>query len=419
MTEEGWYFIQDTYTDNSVTPPTEDVKGVGILVGTSYDLDGNTYTQIKNDNGELETLSTADAKTDDPNQPDPEVPPNPADAEKNYHGSIVPGSTVEFQLTSDVPNYAGLDLDTYVYNYIDTFESGWDPEQIKITSITVGGDEFVGANNTVDPLIDVVLPADADGKAGEFQVKFGALFTSLLGKEETANDPNKADDAKYEGKKIVVTYTMTAKTDATTANLANDFNIYDNGHKIPGEPVDPENPNPNKVVKVTDGFLKVGPDGKALNGAKFTMTYGDSTVTVTSGDLNGDGAYDEKDKDINGDGTVGADEAKLDTTGWVVFHNVEVGLWLVNEGTTAAADLQAHYNEMSDLFDLVTFGDDDAATSEDSQSVKVKNVTSLTQLPLTGAAGVILFVLVAALLAGGAVTMVMISKRNQKAALAI
>jgi LPXTG-motif cell wall-anchored protein len=49
----------------------------------------------------------------------------------------------------------------------------------------------------------------------------------------------------------------------------------------------------------------------------------------------------------------------------------------------------------------------------------VKNVKNISQLPLTGAAGVFLFLIVAALLAGGAGTMVMISKRNKKAGMAL
>lgn len=423
LPEEGWYFIQDSYIDTSVTPNTP-AKGVGILVGTTYKIGDVTYDKLENANGTLEPLGTADAKTDDTS---PENPGNPGNADKEYAGSLTAGSTVEFTLTSDVPNYAGLDLDSYVYNYIDTPGVGYDRTSLKLISVTVGADEFVDTDGTLKTGVKLVDPTSAaDTKT--FTIEFGELFTSLLSQEATPEDPSIDDDAKYEGQQLKVVYTLTALKTATPEQLGNTYDIYDNGHRIPGGTVDPE--DPTKTAKTTDGFQKVDPTGKPLAGAAFTMTFGDSTVTVLSGDVDQEGLISDAEKSAT-------------TAGDVVFHNVaklatgekytveetaapdgyilqkvQLGLWLIDEGTASAADLQAHYSEIDDLFNLATF-DADAASSEDSATAKVMNVTSLTQLPLTGAAGVILFVIVAALLAGGSVTMVMISKRNQKAGLAI
>jgi LPXTG-motif cell wall-anchored protein len=62
----------------------------------------------------------------------------------------------------------------------------------------------------------------------------------------------------------------------------------------------------------------------------------------------------------------------------------------------------------TDSLDMVTVADD-------FQSVTVRNVRSLTQLPLTGAFGTVVFSIVGALLAGGAFAMALIAKRNHVA----
>ena len=74
---------------------------------------------------------------------------------------------------------------------------------------------------------------------------------------------------------------------------------------------------------------------------------------------------------------------------------------------TVNADGTVEYTEDSDAFDLVAIA---------GTTVSVKNVKSVTQLPLTGAAGTALFTVLGLLIAGAG-ALVYVKSRNVKHAL--
>ena len=76
--------------------------------------------------------------------------------------------------------------------------------------------------------------------------------------------------------------------------------------------------------------------------------------------------------------------------------------------TTKTTDVLFSDTALSDPYDLVKFTDNNTKAT-------VTNVKSITQLPLTGAAGTALFTVIGLLLAGAAATVALKSRETKRA----
>ncbi|KFI53754.1 SpaA isopeptide-forming pilin-related protein [Bifidobacterium biavatii] len=186
-------------------------------------------------------------------------------------------------------------------------------------------------------------------------------------------------------------------------------------------------------------FTKNDGDGKALGGAKFVISktvdgktyYGKYNVETW------DWTSELKPTDYTQKEAAGVFTSDA-TTGHVTFYKLPKGTYTITEVQAPDGFLQnvlpsftieitgfdsltnaAQFNVTStdQFWKLVSYtegGQIDGKDNPDSKLV-VKNVTSVTQLPLTGGAGIVLFGVIGAVLAGGAVLTFVRSRKTKMA----
>ncbi|RYQ16121.1 Fimbrial subunit-like protein [Bifidobacterium pseudolongum subsp. globosum] len=219
----------------------------------------------------------------------------------------------------------------------------------------------------------------------DFTVKIGeAVYTEYTLTQSIDTDTKQTttifdlgDVKDYAGKTVTITYNATVNEDALDT-VNNTAYVYDpnTDQYVEGTPVE------NKLYSFD--FTKQDADGNALAGAEFTIsgpnideafTANGGVTTVTSGD-----------------------------DGKVTFKGLAAGTYTVEETKVPDGFLQNVKPKFTVTIDKdgnVSFTQD-AWHLVDPQTVTVKNVKSVTQLPLTGAAGITMLIVVALLLGGAA-----------------
>lgn len=315
-----------------------DSNGAPIMVGTNIAVDGTVYTTL---NGE--TLATAFAKPSAPTKPGKEVT---GDTE----GTVSLGDRLTYTITGVIPgNPSGVEL------------------KMKFKDVASKG---------------LTLPADKTG----FNVTIGGAVYDAYTLTQTIDQTTKqtttefdlGDVRAYAGKTVTITYTATVNKDAlnTVSNTAYVYDPVNDQYVEDGTSVE------NKLYSFD--FTKQDADGKALSGAEFTISGGNIDADFTA----------------NGGQTVvtsGAD-------GKVAFTGLAAGIYTVKETKVPDGFLQNVQPEFT-----VTIGEDGSITFTqdawhlvDTNAQTIKNVKSVMQLPLTGAAGITMLVVVALLLGGAA-----------------
>lgn len=164
-------------------------------------------------------------------------------------------------------------------------------------------------------------------------------------------------------------------------------------------------------------FTKVDPDGKGIENVTFQVKDGDTTLYFVK---QKDGSY----KKAASAATSGATaDVKTGADGKLSFTGLDkTKIYTVTE-TVRASD--AYLNIMPSF--TVSFNEENGSavlaktTTSDpwglvnTTAKTVKNIKSITQLPLTGAAGTMLFTVVALLVAGAGVTIAIKSRQNAEA----
>ena len=225
----------------------------------------------------------------------------------------------------------------------------------------------------------LTLPSTKDG----FNVMIGeAVYTGYTltqsidpGTKQTTTIFDLGDVKNYAGKTVTITYNATVNEDALdTVNNTAYVSKPNTDQYVEGTPVE------NKLYSFD--FTKQDADGNALAGAEFTIsgvnideafTANGGVTTVTSG-----------------------------ADGKVTFKGLAAGAYTVKETKVPNGFLQNVNPEFTVTIDTdgnVTFGTDVWGLMNDGV---VKNVKSVTQLPLTGAAGITMLIVVALLLGGAA-----------------
>lgn len=236
--------------------------------------------------------------------------------------------------------------------------------------------------------------------ASNFSVTLTGDFT---GNGTASFDVKVNDPSTYAGKKIVVTFEAVINDEADVENgVVNELDNY-------GTPVQ---------APTTFGefdFTKVDPDGKGIEGVTFQVKDGDTTLHFVK---QGDGSYK---KAASADTQGATTNVKTDADGKLSFTGLDkTKIYTVTE--TARAN--GNYLDIKPSF-TVSFSNGVAvlaktATSDpwglvNTTAKTVKNIKSITQLPLTGAAGTMLFTVVALLVAGAGVTIAIKSRQNAEA----
>lgn len=212
------------------------------------------------------------------------------------------------------------------------------------------------------------------------------------------------DPSKYAGKTIKVTFQAVINDEADAEDgVVNKLDNYGTDVEAP--------------TKFTGfNFTKVDPDGKGIEGVTFQVKDKDGVPLYFV--KQGDGSYKKAASATTSGATA---DVKTGADGKLSFTGLDKNkIYTVTE-TVRASD--AYLNIMPSF--TVSFSKEDGsavltATSDpwglvNTTAKTVKNIKSITQLPLTGAAGTMLFTVVALLVAGAGVTIAIKSRQNAEA----
>lgn len=369
---EGWYLVTDTYDGKTGTP---------AVVATT--VNGLTNLTIVADNvtgqGNIASVGQFNAKNENPL-----TPPNKTAkvGEVNVNGKTVNvGDTVNFTVSATVPASAA-NYDKYPFTITDTASKGLQVAAATAFKVQVDGKD-VGSQ-----LYTLTQTGDAQSSTMTI-IKF--------------------DDVKsLAGKTIVVSYTGTVTKDALTdlnGSVNNKATITTNGGTS----------GAGETESKTYGFqfkkIGVGADENALAGAQFVVKKDDKFLAQ-----DGNGAWslvnDQKNAKVF---------TSANTTGLVQIKGLATGTYTVEETeapTGYAQNFKVTFTVVIDNAGKVTFNQDalKQVTPQNngtaSATATVKNVKSITQLPLTGAAGTTLFTVVALLVAGAGVAVAVKSRQR-------
>lgn len=373
---EGWYLVTDTFTKSGETTAT---TGTPAVVATT--VNGLTDLTIVADKvtgqGNITTVGQFNAKNENPLTP-------PAKTAKvgnvDVNGKTVNvGDTVDFTVSAAVPASAG-NYDVYPFTITDTASKGLKVAETNTFKVQVDGRDVDSSLYTVT-------------QTGSAAVGTTTTITFASAKS-------------LAGKTIVVSYTGTVTKDALTdlgGSVNNKAMITTNGGAS-GE---------GKTESKTYGFqfkkIGVDNDANALAGAQFVIKKKDGKFLKQDTESK---AWSSVDDQTNATVfTSGVD-------GLVQFKGLAAGDYTVME-TNAPNGYAQNFKVTFDVSiaenGAVTFKQDllhQVTLPTDDQIATVKNVKSITQLPLTGAAGTTLFIVVALLLAGAGVTVVVKSRQR-------
>ncbi|PWG62552.1 SpaA isopeptide-forming pilin-related protein [Bifidobacterium callitrichidarum] len=246
-------------------------------------------------------------------------------------------------------------------------------------------------------LLDTTTKFPAEGpNANNCTITYGKLQAMLVGtKIEDASVKNADGTLIIEGKKSnLAAGTGEPKTNITT-------NCKPNGY-----------------------FEKTGPDGKGLQGVEFTV-YKVKDNTVQDSDFvpsdKSSGSIDTNKFEVVT--TIGKNGVLTSNNdGHVAINNWEAGDYYVVESGMPTGNyylkefrayLKIHVEEGAKASFTITDLNPNKLLTEDGGIYRYKNVTSTSQLPKTGAEGIALFFVVAALLAGAGVTVFLKSRKTK------
>lgn len=380
--------------DQAVTGKSS--KALPILAGTKLTINNTVYSSgsidMKN-----QTASVSKTVTDQ---------------------TVAAGQDASYTITTKVPNYVGYKVKGYQFTVSDKFAHNA-PLSYKTDTLKVAVD-------------NKQLRAGTDYTVAGFDATSKTFIIDLSGyiKAEGFGTGTPADDSKFTnaglvGKNVTVEYkaTVTGSTGNTgaantpTIKYPNDPSNNESKQEVPGTPV--------KVFNFDYTLVKKDKTtGAALEGAKFAIKQNvkDGKYLAYTPDKDGNGKWSTLDTKPAADATSGV--FTTGKNGQVTFPALDEGKYTIEEiaapngyvnvgvffsftiaanlsGTGADQTAKPSYTidadgVSSDRWGLVS----DGSTAE----VVVENVKSITQLPLTGGAGTVLFTVVAALLISAGVT---------------
>ena len=367
---EGWYLVTDTYNGKAGTP--------AVVATTVNGLDNlRIVADAKTGQGGITTVGRFNAKNENPLTP-PSKTAKVGDVDVNGK-TVNVGDTVDFTVSAAVPASAA-NYDVYPFTITDTASKGLKVAETNTFKVQVDGKDVDAA----------LYKVEQTGSAA-----VGTTTTITFASAKSLAD-----------KTIVVSYTGVVTKDALTGldgSVDNKAKITTNGGTS-GE---------GKTESKTYGFqfkkIGVDDDANALAGAQFVVKKKDGKFLKQDTESKAWSSVDDQT-----DATVftsGAD-------GLVQFKGLAAGDYTVME-TNAPNGYAQNFKVTFDVSiaenGTVTFKQDllhQVTLPTDGQIATVKNVKSITQLPLTGAAGTTLFTVVALLVAGAGVTVAVKSRQR-------
>ena len=378
----GLWLILDQDTVDATDTATGSSKAVPMLVGTPLTInktDTSEGTVISNGTANVKNQVVNIAKTVDDN-------------------TVQQGENAKYTLSTKIPNYVGYKVQGYSFTITDEFDDGAPMEYVSGTlHVSVDGTEL-----TVD---DEYTVTGFDQNSKTFTVD---LSKYIVQQGFGADEPGENDtftDAALVGKSVTVTYEA-----KVTGSTGPDGALNTPSLTYPNDPTSNESKDtvPGSGVKVFNfDYTIVKKDkttGTPLQGATFVIYRADggsadnALQTVTT-DQDGRATFTGLENDVKYViEETGAPNGYLDVD---LKFNLEIDATIEGEHENAEAK-DVTYNVTGDVLDLVV----DGSTS----TVTVNNVKSITELPLTGAAGTALFTVLGLLIAGAGALVYMKSR---------
>lgn len=423
LSEEGWYLVVKAHTDGSDSV-TDSVAVVASTIGNyetiTFDLDDGQKNVTK--------LGQFNPKSE--NQPN--KPNKYAYQKSDCNDGIISANPTSMDGKSV---YAGTELCYVVQTNVPKAAAGYNTYPIVISDTASKGLTYTtGADNKVQikAYWGKMNSQNADDK---HEIDSSAYtVTSNPGENGSTNMVVTFNDVHaYAGNQLWIVYSATVNADAATADAVQVNNSATVQHN---------NGTQSEAAMTRQylggfNFLKYGVDGQEakLAGAKFNVFEGDSTsgapLTFTKVEgANGTWTYrydpnstiTEVESDADGKVTIYGLKGHISTDGqtssngkYTLKETVAPDGYMDVESVkpvfTVVTELTANNGTVSSTTALQTTNNGLKLASQEANNgqIKVKNVKSITQLPLTGGAGIILFSVVAALLiAVAAIVMVRI-----------
>ncbi|OZG66017.1 SpaA isopeptide-forming pilin-related protein [Bifidobacterium eulemuris] len=409
MTSPGLYLIVDNAAVTNGS--TSSSKSLAMLVGTEW-LAAQSCTANDLSTGTINMKNSVDTI-------------NKTIADE----TVAVNKDASYTLTTKIPTYAGGLARTFQFKVGDQFDSQYAPSMISYKSgsvvVKVNNAELAGTDYTLtyydangDPTTDL------DNAA----VKFDIDLSSYVRKNGYDQTKDTANDGKFnvftlQGAEVVVTYLATVHAQLPLDGVKNSPYI-----QIPNDPYDNSTlttiPGPGKkvfnfplVLKKTDKTT-----GGTLDGAEFALKDSDGTTVATATSKNGGlVTFEGLDADESGT-TYTVEETKAPTDHILnpLDKDLEVIITPTFDGVNEAREVTQVVYELTDNMGGLASLTSSTITEYPGQSpvvnITVANVKNLTELPLTGGAGVALFSVIGLLLVGAAAT-VYVKMRGTKKAL--
>lgn len=338
--------------------------------------------------------------------------------------TVAAGQDASYKITTTVPNYVGYKVKGYQFTVSDKFADDAPLSYKANTLIVKIGDQALtqGTDYTVTGF---------DPTSKTFTIDLSAYIKAQGFGTSAPVDDSKFTNDKLVGKTVTVEYkaTVTGSTgnngaaNTPTIKYPNDPTNNEHKQEVPGTPV--------KVFNFDYTLVKKDKStGAALEGAKFAIKNADGKYLAYTATADGGKKWSKLDAKPDADATSGVFTTGMD--GKVKFPALDEGKYTIEEiatptgyvnvgvsfnftikanltGTGADQTANPTYtidtdSASSDRWGLVSNG----STAE----VVVENVKNITQLPLTGGAGTVLFTVVAALLIGAGVTVGVVKSRK-------
>ena len=330
--------------------------------------------------------------------------------------TVAAGQDASYKITTTVPNYVGYKVKGYQFTVSDKFADNA-PLSYKAGSLIVKiGDQALtqGTDYTVTGF---------DPTSKTFTIDLSAYIKAQGFGTSAPVDDSKFTNDKLVGKTVTVEYKATV-TGSTGNNGAANTPIV----KYPNDPTNNEHKQevPGTPVKVFNfDYTLVKQDkttGDKLEGAKFAIKNADGKYLAYTATADGGKKWSKLDAKPDADATSGV--FTTGANGKVTFPALDEGKYTieeiaaptgyVNPGVSFSFTIAANLSGTgADQTASPTYTVDTDGTGSDvwhlvgngnTAEVVVENVKNITQLPLTGGAGTVLFTVVAALLISAGVT---------------
>ena len=365
---QGWYAVTDA-ADADGDGKSE--LGVTAIVATTVDGLTGTFLLDK-DAGQdnIDLLGEFNAKNANaPNPPSKTVTKGEASVNDK---SVNVGDTLSYTITHKIPA-AAAGYGDYKYVITDTASKG-----LAIGAMTVKAG-------------DVVLAADVDYEVATTGDAASGTTTTITFASAAAK--------LHAGKTVTVAYDATVTSD-----------IYGNNGEATNSAtatIQGEETGAGTTTVKTHGFdfIKKNKAGAGLQGAEFNVYRGTDVAAATPLKFK-DGVLSDaadaspvltsgQDGRVQVKGLAAGEYTIVETKAPAGYSGQFLARFTVAINEKGAATLEAGGNRLSLAFDN---------SAKDEPAIAVLNVTSAAQLPLTGAAGTVLFTVIAVLIAGAAMT---------------